>query len=131
MIRVLLYGLGPIGALVARQLSSRQGFRVVGAVDVDPAKVGQDAGVVAGCDRLLRVKVTADAAKTIKATRPDIIVLCTSSSVAAVMPQLHIALKHKVPVVTTTEELSFPVKRNASLARTIDRLAQKAKVAVL
>ena len=39
MIRVLLYGLGPIGAMVARQLATRDGFRIVGAVDVDPAKL--------------------------------------------------------------------------------------------
>jgi 4-hydroxy-tetrahydrodipicolinate reductase len=47
------------------------------------------------------------------------------------MPQLEGVLKARVPVVTTTEELSFPVKRHASLARKIDGMAKKAKVAVL
>ena len=131
MIRVLLYGLGPIGMLVCRQLASRDGFRVVGAVDVDPAKVGHDAGEVAGLERPLRVKIDPDAAGTIKKSKPDVVVLCTSSSVRAVMPQIEGVLKAKVPIVTTTEELSYPVKRNASLARKIDELAKKAKVAVL
>ena len=36
-IRVLFYGLGPIGAAVARQVASRKGFQIVGAVDIDRA----------------------------------------------------------------------------------------------
>jgi hypothetical protein len=131
MIRVLLYGLGPIGILVGRQLATRDGFRVVGAVDIDPAKVGRDVAEVAGLPRPLRVKVSPDARKTIKQSRPDIVAHCTSSWVRAVMPQVQDVLKARVPIVTTTEELSYPVRRNEPLARKIDALAKKAKVAVL
>lgn len=131
MIRVLLYGLGPIGVMVGRQLATRDGFRIVGAVDVDPAKVGRDAGDLAGLPRALRVKINPDARKTIRQTKPDVVVLCTSSSARAVLPQIEEVLKARVPIVTTTEELSYPVRRNASLAKKIDALAKKAKVAVL
>ena len=55
MIRVMHVGLGPIGALVARQLASRKGFRIVGAVDIDPNKVGRDVGDVIELGRKLRV----------------------------------------------------------------------------
>ena len=131
MIRVLLYGLGPIGIMVGRQLATRDGFRIVGAVDIDPAKVGRDVAEIAELPRPLHVKVSPDARKTIKQSKPDIVVLCTSSSVRAVMPQMQEVLRARVPIVTTTEELSYPVRRNASLARKIDALAKKAKVAVL
>ena len=131
MIRVLLYGLGPIGAMVARQLATRDGFRIVGAVDVDPAKVGRDVGPLAGLERPLRVKVSPDPRRALKTSKPDIVVLCTSSSVKGVMPQIEEVLNAKVPLVTTTEELSYPVRRNALLAKKIDRMAKKAGVAVL
>ena len=131
MIRALLYGLGPIGLMVARQLATRNGFRVVGAVDVDPAKVGRDVGDIAGLGRRLRVNVDPDARHAIKKSKPDVVVLCTSSTISGVMPQLEEILTLKVPVVTTTEELSFPVRRNLALARKIDGLAKRAKVAVL
>ena len=39
-IKVLHFGLGPIGAAVVRQVAARKGFKIVGAVDIDPAKVG-------------------------------------------------------------------------------------------
>lgn len=131
MIRVLLYGLGPIGVMVGRQLATRDGFRVVGAIDVDPAKVGRDAGEIAGLSRPLRVKVDPDARHAIKKSNPDVAVLCTSSSIRGVMPQIEDVLKAKVPIVTTTEELSYPVRRNAALAKSIDAMAKRAKVAVL
>lgn len=130
-ISVMFYGLGPIGAAVARQVAIRKGFKIAGGIDIDPAKVGQDLGDVIGCGRTLRVRVTADADGELKRTRPDVVVLCTSSSLERVMPQIEGILKARVPIVSTTEELSYPVGRNRALAKRIDELAKKAKVAVL
>jgi 2,4-diaminopentanoate dehydrogenase len=77
------------------------------------------------------VKVDPDARHALKNSKPDIVVLCTSSSIRGVMPQIEGILKAKVPIVTSTEELSYPVRRNVSFARTIDAMARRAKVAVL
>jgi hypothetical protein len=130
-IRVMHVGLGPIGAAVARQVATRKGFQIVGAVDIDPNKVGRDVGEVVGADRRLRVTVTDDLRKTIRGTKPDVAVLCTSSSLKLVLPQLEEVLRYKVPIVSTTEELSYPAPYNRRLARRLDEAARKAKVAVL
>jgi hypothetical protein len=130
-IKVLHYGLGPIGAAVVKQVADRRGFKIVGAVDIDPAKVGRDLGEVAGAGRALRIKVSADARKTIKSTKPDVVVLCTLSSLAKVLPQMEEILKLKVPIVSTTEELAYPTSANLKYARAIHEMAKKAKVAVL
>jgi hypothetical protein len=130
-IRVVSFGLGPIGAAVVRQLATRPGFSVVGGIDIDPAKVGRDLGEVVGLDRRLRVKVGADPRAVIKATRPDVVVLCTSSSLKKVWPQIEAVLKLRVPIVSTTEELAYPARPRRALARAIDLAARKAKVAVL
>ena len=130
-IKTLHIGLGPIGAGVVRQVSSRKGFKIVGAVDIDPAKIGMDLGDVCGVGRKLRVKIAGDIAKTIRATKPDVAVLCTSSSLKRVVPEFEAVLKLKVPIVSTTEELAYPVRGNAALAKKIDALAKRARVAVL
>ena len=127
----MFYGLGPIGAAVARQVATRKGFRIVGAVDIDPAKVGRDLGEVIGHTKKLRVTVTSDPVATIKAGKPDVAVLCTSSSLKKVMPQIETVLSKKVAIVSTTEELSYPWLSNRALARKIDAAAKKAKVAVV
>jgi hypothetical protein len=130
-IKVLHYGLGPIGAAVVKQIANRRGFKIVGAVDIDPAKVGRDLGQVAGVGRALRVKVSSDAKKTIKAAKPDVVVLCTLSSLKKVLPQMEEILKLKIPIVSTTEELAYPTGANMKYARAIHAMAMKAKVAVL
>jgi 2,4-diaminopentanoate dehydrogenase len=130
-IRVMHVGLGPIGAAVVRQVAARKGFQIVAAVDIDPHKVGKDLGDVVSVGRRLRVNVTSDLRKAIKAARPDVAVLCTSSSLKRVLPQFEEVLKHKVPIVSTTEELSYPAGYNRRLAKRLDEAARKAKVAVL
>jgi 4-hydroxy-tetrahydrodipicolinate reductase len=129
--RVVLVGLGPIGAAIARQLTGRKTFRMVGAVDIDPSKIGRDAGEVLELGRKLRIRVTDSIGRTLKATRPDIVVLCTSSSLKRVMPQFEEVLRHRVPIVTTTEEAAYPSPQNRRLAKRLDEAARKAKVAVL
>ena len=130
-IRVLHFGLGPIGAAVVKQVAERRGFKIVGAVDIDPAKAGRDLGEIAGLGRPLRIKVSDDARKAIKSTRPDVVVLCTLSSLKKVLPQMEQILKLKVPIVSTTEELAYPTAVNMRYAREIHALAKKARVAVL
>jgi 4-hydroxy-tetrahydrodipicolinate reductase len=130
-IRVVHFGLGPIGAGVVRQVAARRGFRIVGAVDIDPAKIGRDLGEVAAAGRALKVKVSGDARKTIKSGKPDVVVLCTSSSIKDVLPQIETILALKVPIVSTTEELSYPTRANMRYARIIHQMAKKAKAAVL
>jgi 4-hydroxy-tetrahydrodipicolinate reductase len=130
-IRVLHFGLGPIGTGVVRQVAARKGFKIVGAVDIDPAKAGRDLAEIAGLPKPLRVKVSADARKAIKSCKPDAVVLCTSSSMKHVLPQIETILKLRVPIVSTTEELSYPTRSNLRYARLVHRMAKKSKVAVL
>jgi hypothetical protein len=107
-IRVMPFGLGPIGAAIVKQLAARPGFKIVGAIDIDPSKVGRDLGDVAGLPKRLGVKVSDAAAKALKAAKPDVVILCTSSSIKKVMPQVETILKSKTAIVSTTEELSYP-----------------------
>jgi 4-hydroxy-tetrahydrodipicolinate reductase len=130
-IRVMHFGLGPIGAGVLRQVAARKGFKPVGGIDIDPALVGKDLGEIAGLDRKLGVKVMDDPAAAIKKAKPDVIVLCTLSSVKAIVPQIESVLKFRLPIVSTTEELSYPFWSNKKAAKKIDEMARKAKVAVL
>jgi 4-hydroxy-tetrahydrodipicolinate reductase len=130
-IRVLHFGVGPIGAAVVKQVAARPGFKIVGAVDVDPAKVGRDLGDVAGLSRRLGVKVQDNAGKALKAAKADVVLHCTGSSIKGVLPQLETILKSKTPVVSTTEELAYPGYTHVRQARRLHALAKKSKVAML
>src|SRR5579875_2881912 len=119
-IRVLCYGLGPIGAETLRLAAERPELQIVGAVDVDQAKVGRDAGAVAGIGRALGVNVSGDAAQALAEARPDVVVHCTGSFLGDVLPQLQQIVAAGAAVVSTCEELSYPWPRHAELADALD-----------
>lgn len=52
VIRVIQYGLGPIGCATARLVHERENLELVGAVDIDFAKIGRDRQWINGqaCD---------------------------------------------------------------------------------
>src|SRR5690348_3365438 len=95
-IRVVHFGLGPIGAAIVKQVAERPGFKIAGAIDIDPVKAGRDLGEVVGLEKRLGIKVSADAGKALKSAKPDVVVLCTSSSLKKVLPQIETILKAKV-----------------------------------
>jgi 4-hydroxy-tetrahydrodipicolinate reductase len=130
-IKILQVGLGPIGLGVVGEVLARPALELVGATDVDAEKHGRELGELLGGRRRTGVRVTGDLAKTLKATRPDVALLCTGSSLRSVLPDLTLLLKHKVAVISTTEELAFPGRSHPSLARRIDALAKRSRVAVL
>jgi 2,4-diaminopentanoate dehydrogenase len=125
------FGLGSIGMAILKQVAARKGLTIVGAVDVDPAKIGRDLGEVAKFDKPLGLKVQGEAAKALKAAKPDIVIHATSSSLKKVLPEVEAILASKTAVISTTEELSYPGYTHIRQARRIHALAKKAKVAAL
>jgi len=130
-IRVLHFGLGPIGLSIVKQVSERAGLKIVGAVDIDPAKAGHDLGEVAGLKKRLGVRVDKDAVRALKATKPNVVIHCTSSSLERVMPQLETILAAKAAIVSSTEELAYPFRMHPAQAKRLDALAKKSKVGLL
>jgi 4-hydroxy-tetrahydrodipicolinate reductase len=129
--RVVLCGLGPIGAGIARLALDTDGLQVVGATDIAPDKAGKDLGPVLGLQRRLRVKVEGNPARLLRRTRAEVAILSTTSSAKAIKPQVLALVAKGMNVVTTCEELSFPAPANAAVFREIDRAARRKKVSVL
>ena len=131
-IRVMHFGLGPVGTAVVKQVAARRGLTSVGAIDIDPSKGRpRSRRRRPALSKRLGVKVSGDAAKALKSAKPDVVILCTSSSIKKVLPQIEAILGAKRPIVSTTEELSYPGYTHVRYARKIDALAKKARVAVL
>lgn len=130
-LRLIQFGLGPIGCACVTALLSDARFKLVGAIDVDPAKVGRDVGEVAGIGKKTGVIVTADTAKFIRRARADAVLHTTSSSLPAVAPQLETLIRARVNIVSSTEELSYPWRRHPALSKRLDKLAAKHGVRLL
>lgn len=131
-IRVVCYGLGPIGLGIARLAAAREQLSIVGAIDVDPQKVGQPLAALLGTpSQVGELLVSGDAAGTLAATRPDVVLHATSSSLAKVRDQLIDIANAGANVISTCEELSFPWTAQPQLANEIDVVARRAGVTLM
>ena len=61
----------------------------------------------------------------------DVVALCTGSTLPGIKSQLEAILAARLPIVSTTEELSFPQFSNEALTEELDKLARDAGVAVV
>ncbi len=130
-IRVIQYGLGPIGSAVARHVVERAGLDLVGGVDIDPAKVGQDVGQVIGLDRPLGFTVAEKLEMALATSKADVALHTTSSYFDLFKPQIIQLLEAGLDVVSTAEELSFPWLAHPEEAAEIDAVARQAGKTVL
>jgi len=129
--RTIHYGLGPIGQELARLAASRESIEIVGAIDIDPAKVGRDLGEVIGLGRDLGIKVRNDADVVFDETAADAVLHTTGSYLKQVWKQLEGIIMAGLNVVSTCEELSYPAAQFPDLAKQIDDLARANGVSVL
>jgi 2,4-diaminopentanoate dehydrogenase len=130
-IRAIQYGVGPMGASIAKLMREKQAIEICGAIDTDPAKVGQDLGDAVGApDAPWGVKISADA-KTVLEQAADVVIHSTSSSLREVMDQLLPCLEAGACIVSTCEELSYPYRRHPDLAAKLDAAAKDWGVALV
>jgi 2,4-diaminopentanoate dehydrogenase len=123
-ITVAQYGIGPIGAEIAKLLLTKPWIKIVAAVDIDPNKVGKDLGEVIGLGRQTGVKVTADLS-----VKPDVVCHSTGSRLRDVQGQLKDLLSRGCHVVSTCEELSFPL--DEAIREDLQQVAHSTNVTLL
>ena len=128
-IRVIQYGLGPIGSAMARHVVERAGLELVGGVDIDPAKVGVDVGETIGLDHPLGFAVTEKLAQVQGGA--DVVLHTTRSYFDLFGRQIVEILQAGMDVVSTSEELSFPWLAHPKEAAKVDAAAVRAGKTVL
>lgn len=131
-VRLLQYGLGPIGRSTARHVLTAASDRLelVGGVDVDPELVGRDLGDL--LDRApTGIVVSDDADAQLRKRDPDVVLHTTTSGVVDVAQQIARCLRAGCHVISSTEELLYPYDRHPDLSREINELAREHGVAVL
>jgi len=128
--RIAVWGVGAMGAGIARVIGEKPGMEVVGAIDTDPAKVGRPLSEFTGCETQREVPVLASLDEAMAAD-PDLVVVATASLVKDVFPRVMEVLEHGKAVVTTAEEMAYPWPAEAELCARMDAAAREKGVAVL
>jgi hypothetical protein len=106
MINMVHLGLGPLGQKVIRFAIERGCFNIIGAVDLDPAKVGRDVGELCGIDPM-GIKVSSALKEALIGKKVDVAIVTTVSSLAKFKPQAVELAQTGLNIVSTCEELDF------------------------
>jgi 4-hydroxy-tetrahydrodipicolinate reductase len=130
-IRVVQFGVGPIGASIARLMRQKPSLEIVGGIDRDPAKAGRDLGELVGApDAPWGVPVSHDVRAVLE--KPvDVVLHTTSSYLAGVMDELLACLSAGCCVVSTCEELAYPLRKHPELSAKLDAAAKDEGVALV
>lgn len=129
-IKVIQYGIGSMACKITQYLIKREIFEIVGAIDIDPNKIGKDIGELAGLSEPLNIKISNNPQEVLS-KNADIVILTTSSRLAAIKDQIMTCFSHGKNIISTCEELIYPWIKNPNLADEIDRTARGADVSVL
>ncbi|MEK7243657.1 MAG: dihydrodipicolinate reductase [Thermodesulfobacteriota bacterium] len=129
-IRVIHYGLGPIGLATAKLVLTKPDMEIVGAVDIAKEMVGKDLGEILGVQPI-GVHVTDNAERLFAKVQADVVVHTAGSRLKRVVGQVEEILRGGKNLVSSAEELLFATPENAEAAAKIDKLAREKGVTVL
>ncbi|MBB6696830.1 2,4-diaminopentanoate dehydrogenase [Clostridium algidicarnis] len=132
-IKVVVFGLGSMGSGIANMILNKKGFQIVGAIDMDPSKVGKMLYEVLGIEENEDncCIVTNDANDVIKKGFAKVCIIATASFTKVVFPLIKMAAQAGMDVVTTAEEMSYPKALDKELSEEMDKIAKENNVSIL
>jgi hypothetical protein len=130
-VRVVQFGLGPIGVSIVRLVRQNPALELVGAIDKHPAKAGRDLSEVIGApEEPWGLPVAPDHEAGLRGPI-DVVIHCTSSYLPAVKDELLACLAVGCCVVSTCEELAYPFRKHPQIAKELDTAAKEEGVALV
>ena len=130
-VKVIMWGLGAMGSGMAKMLLKKKGVEIVGGIDMGN-KLGKSLYDILGVDRGNHPDVIVGTPEeVIKEKAADLVLVCTDSFTAKVFPKIKRVLENKMNVITTAEEMSYPMAQEPELAKQLDEIAKANGVSVL
>ncbi len=130
-IRVIQFGLGEIGANIARALlKNGDRFELIGCVDNSPEKANVDIGEILEPREIYNLQV-AESISSLRRRKADVVIHAAGSFLPEAGAQVARLMELGYNVITTAEELFFLRKRDPSLFRRLDTLAKRKRVRLL
>jgi len=124
-IAIAQFGMGPIGVESIRLAAQMPWARIVGAVDIDPAKIGRSLTELTGIESLAGARIYGSFEELWSHVQPPVVLHTAGSKAASSIEQITPIVQRGVNVASTCEELLYPKLRAADAAARIDVLARQ------
>jgi 4-hydroxy-tetrahydrodipicolinate reductase len=130
-LRLIVFGFGPIGQGLAREVLRHSDLELVGAVDRSPEMAGRPLGEVLGPEAHGHPRVVPNLGDLSLPQPPRVVLHSTGSRLPRVLPQIEEILSLGYHCVSSCEELSFPELRHPEIAARLDALAEEHRVGLV
>lgn len=123
-IRVAQYGCGKMSRYLVRYVLEKGGD-LVAALDRNPQNIGRDVGELVGIPAFgLKVEDAARAAAILGATKPDVCIIATRSTMAEVRETFAMCARLGINAISSCEEAIFPWNSSPEIASMLDEMAK-------
>jgi len=131
-IRVIIWGFGAMGRGMAQMLLMKKGVEIVGICDLNPSLIGRNfIDVLETQTDHPKVYISDQIDLLLQHQKADVVLLCTDSFVKGAFEKIKKIVTYKVNVISTAEEMAYPMASEPELAKQIDHLAKAFGVTVL
>lgn len=130
-VKVIIWGLGAMGAGMAEMLLDKKGIEIAGCV-ARGEKLGRS--LFEYLDRANPYDhdiIIGTPENIIKEGAADVLLLCTDSYTRGAFDKMKFALEKKINVISTAEEMAYPEAGEPELSKELDRIARENGVTVL
>ena len=132
-IKVAIWGFGAMGSGMAEVLLRKKGVEIVGVCDRNPERVGKSLYEVLGAERGERqeVIIKSEISEVISKGSADVMLLATDSFTRKAFDKIKYVAELGINVVSTAEEMAYPMAGEPELSKEMDRIAKENKVTIL
>ena len=130
-VKVIIWGLGAMGSGMADMLLKKKGVDIVGVAGRG-AKLGKSMYDYIETKRGDREDIIIKMPEEIiKKGTADVVLCCTDSFTKNAFDRLKFCLEQGVNVISSAEEMAFPMAQSPEEAKELDRIAKKNNVSIL